>query len=432
MKYFSTNNSDQVVTFREGILRGLAPDKGLYFPQDIPRLSNDVLASFENMALGQIGAEIMSHYVGDLVGRDELGAMMADALDFPIPLVEVEEGIWSLELFHGPTMAFKDVGARTMSRMLAATGQGNSTVLVATSGDTGSAVANGFLGVEGIEVIILYPKGKVSKIQEKQLTTLGQNITAIEVEGVFDDCQAMVKQAFLDNELNQHMALTSANSINLARWIPQSIYYFHALNQLPLSQLERRRRLITGKTKFSVPSGNYGNITAGILARTMGLNCGGFIAATNANTIVPDFLSGGDYSPKSSKATIANAMDVGDPSNFVRMRELYDRNDNKMRAEIGHFSMADEDIFATIKDCYERTGYILDPHGAIGYKAIKNAGGGIFLETAHPAKFKDTVEKAIGHEIELPPALQETFVKEGDPMTFTTGFGAFKEYLLTR
>lgn len=424
MRYFSTNNSDHVVTFREGILKGLAPDNGLYFPQTIPRLSQETLAAMADMSLGEIGTEVMSNFVGDLIGKEELATLMNDALNFPIPLVEVEEGIWALELFHGPTLAFKDVGARVMSRMLAHTGQTNSTVLVATSGDTGSAVANGFLGVDGIDVIILFPKGKISKIQEKQLTTLGQNITAIEVEGVFDDCQAMVKKAFLDRELNDRMTLTSANSINLARWIPQSIYYFHAMNQVPWS--------VRAQTITSVPSGNFGNITAGILASKMGLESGGFIAATNANNIVPDFLSGGAYSPTSSKATLANAMDVGDPSNFVRLRELYKRNDADLRADLGSFYMGDDDILKTIKDCCERTGYILDPHGAIGYKAIKEAGGGVFLETAHPAKFKSTVEQAIGQEIELPAALQGTFVKEGVAMTFTTDFGEFKKYLMGR
>lgn len=429
MQFLSTNDQDHFVSFKEGILKGLAPDNGLYYPEFIPLLSKEALEWFRHATLGQIGAEVMSHFVGDLVSRYDLESLMSDALNFPIPLVKVEEGIWALELFHGPTLAFKDVGARTMSRMLAQTGHGKSTVLVATSGDTGSAVANGFLGVEGIDVVILFPRGKISKIQEKQLTTLGQNITAIEVDGVFDDCQNMVKQAFLDKELNEHMSLTSANSINLARWIPQSIYYFHAMNQFMNGS---PRGAEPPLPKICVPSGNFGNITAGILAQRMGLKCGGFIAATNANTIVPDYLRTGEYRPAASKATLANAMDVGDPSNFVRLRALYHNHDSEVRSEISGFSATDQDILDTIKDCFERTGYVLDPHGAIGYKAIKEAGGGIFLATAHPAKFKATVEKAIGEELELPKTLQDCFDKDGEALSFSTDFDAFKEYLKSR
>lgn len=411
MKYFSTNNKELRYSFKEAVVKGLAPDKGLFFPVNIPKLSDQFFNELPNKSLAEIGFEVAKHFVGEDIKEKELKNICEEVFNFPIPLVKVEEGVYGLELFHGPTCAFKDVGARFMSRCLSAFAKESKrelTILVATSGDTGSAVANGFLGVEGVKVIILYPKGKVSHIQEQQLTTMGQNITALEVEGTFDDCQALVKDAFADEELNDKYKLTSANSINIARLLPQSFYYFYAWAQLQ----EKNKEVIV-----SVPSGNYGNLTGGLLAKQMGLPIHKFVAAANRNKIVPDYLDSGKYQPKPSVQTISNAMDVGAPSNFSRMMEIYKENYSDVIKDINGAWYSDDETKAVMKEVYERESYILDPHGAVGYLGLnkylnREKQVGIFLETAHPAKFKDIVEKVIEKEVEIPNYLQECLKKK--------------------
>ncbi|MEX2335905.1 MAG: threonine synthase [Fulvivirga sp.] len=401
MKYYSTNHKVNPVSFKEAVIKGLPEDNGLFMPESIPTLPQSFYNNLSEISLAEIGYNVAQPLVDEDIPGSALYDIIEDTLNFEIPVQEVEKGIYALELFHGPTLAFKDVGARFLARCLSyfsAHEQQKVTVLVATSGDTGSAVAHGFLGVENVDVVILYPKGKVSKLQEQQLTTLGQNITALEVEGTFDDCQHMVKTAFLDKKLNESMQLTSANSINIARLIPQSFYYFWTKAQLPEHDLI-----------FSVPSGNYGNITAGLLAKKMGLDIKGFVAASNINDVVPQYLLSGKFNPSASKETISNAMDVGNPSNFYRMLDLYQGERDDLLKDIAGYSFDDEQTRAAIKSVFKETGYILDPHGAVGYLGLKsflkgNSGTGVFLETAHPAKFKDVVDEVIGN-VDVPERL---------------------------
>lgn len=432
MKYYSTNHTAPEVTLGEAVVRGLAPDKGLYMPEQIEKLPRSFYDGIASMSFHEIACRVAEAFFGDDIEHETLRKIVCDTLSFETPVVRVEPGIYSLELFHGPTLAFKDVGARFMARMLShfiGRDNGRVSVLVATSGDTGSAVANGFLGVEGIDVVVLYPKGKVSEIQEKQFTTLGRNITALEIDGTFDDCQRLVKSAFADTELKRRMRLTSANSINVARFLPQTFYFFHAYAQL-------RAQGVTSPIVVSVPSGNFGNLTAGLFARRMGLPVDRFIAANNANDTFYEYLRTGSYRPRPSVPTLANAMDVGNPNNFARILDLYGRSLDALRADVAAFRCDDDQIRATVADTFARTGYLLDPHGACGYRALRDGlrdgETGIFLETAHPAKFLDTVESITGRPVEIPQRLQE-FVK-GEKRTVALGaeFEAFKEYLLSR
>ena len=405
MIFYSTNDRNNVADLKTAVLKGLAPDKGLYMPESIPVLPKSFWDNIPGKTMGEIGFELLKPYFCPDIPEDTFRKMVDDAFNFPVPVVKITENISTAELFHGPTLAFKDVGARFLARIMSyfASNQGDINVLVATSGDTGSAVANGFLGVKGVKVHVLYPSGLVSRLQELQFTTLGQNVTAYEVSGVFDDCQRMVKECFMDKELNQKRILTSANSINLARFLPQSVYYAYALSQIPQ---ERWKDVV-----MTVPSGNFGNITAGLVAWRMGMPVKRFIAAINANRVFADYLQTGVYKPQKSIATIANAMDVGDPSNFARVIELFGKSVDNVRAEISSYSYTDEQIGATMAEVLKATGYELDPHGAVGYSALRdhlNAGElGLFLETAHPAKFIDTVEKYTGKRVEIPARLQK-------------------------
>ncbi len=404
MRFYSTNNKNHTADLKTAVLKGLAPDKGLYMPESIPVLPKSFWDWVPGKSMGEIGFEILKHFFCPDIPEDKFKAMVDDAFNFPVPVVKVNDRISSLELFHGPTLAFKDVGARFLARVMsyfADFGGKPINVLAATSGDTGSAVANGFLGVPNVYVHILYPSGLVSKLQELQFTTLGQNVSAYEVKGVFDDCQRMVKEAFMDADVNAHKILTSANSINLARFLPQSVYYVHALAQIPQ---EKWKDLV-----ICVPSGNFGDITAGLVAYKMGMPVKRFIAAVNANKVFPEFLKSGEYKPQASIHTLANAMDVGDPSNFARVYELFGRNVEELKKVVSSYSYSDELIGKTIASVSERFGYICDPHGAVGFAALEDnlAGGetGLFLETAHPAKFIDTVEKFIGKKVEIPARL---------------------------
>ncbi len=405
MIFYSTNDKTNTADLKTAILKGLASDKGLYMPESIPVLPKSFWDNIPGKTMGEIGFELLKPYFCPDIPEDTFRKMVDDAFNFPVPVVKITENISTAELFHGPTLAFKDVGARFLARVMSyfASNQGDINVLVATSGDTGSAVANGFLGVKGVKVHVLYPSGLVSRLQELQFTTLGQNVTAYEVSGVFDDCQRMVKECFMDKELNQKRILTSANSINLARFLPQSVYYAYALSQIPQ---ERWKDVV-----MTVPSGNFGNITAGLVAWRMGMPVKRFIAAINANRVFADYLQTGVYKPQKSIATIANAMDVGDPSNFARVIELFGKSVDNVRAEISSYSYTDEQIGATMAEVLKSTGYELDPHGAVGYSALRdhlNAGElGLFLETAHPAKFIDTVEKYTGKRVEIPARLQK-------------------------
>jgi threonine synthase len=405
MIFYSTNDKTNTADLKTAILKGLASDKGLYMPESIPVLPKSFWDNIPGKTMGEIGFELLKPYFCPDIPEDTFRKMVDDAFNFPVPVVKITENISTAELFHGPTLAFKDVGARFLARVMSyfASNQGDINVLVATSGDTGSAVANGFLGVKGVKVHVLYPSGLVSRLQELQFTTLGQNVTAYEVSGVFDDCQRMVKECFMNKELNQKRILTSANSINLARFLPQSVYYAYALSQIPQ---ERWKDVV-----MTVPSGNFGNITAGLVAWRMGMPVKRFIAAINANRVFADYLQTGVYKPQKSIATIANAMDVGDPSNFARVIELFGKSVDNVRAEISSYSYTDEQIGATMAEVLKATGYELDPHGAVGYSALRdhlNAGElGLFLETAHPAKFIDTVEKYTGKRVEIPARLQK-------------------------
>lgn len=431
MNYYSTNHHSPAATLQEAVVRGLAPDRGLYMPEHIHPLPSDFYDGIDRLSLPDIACRVADAFFGDDIPQDTLHELVRDTLSFDIPLVPVTGCIHSLELFHGPTLAFKDVGARFMARLLGyfirREGAGEVNVLVATSGDTGSAVANGFLGVEGIRVYVLYPKGKVSEIQEKQFTTLGRNITALEVDGTFDDCQALVKDAFMDGELNARLRLTSANSINVARFLPQSFYYFHAY-----AQLKREGR--ADNVVVCVPSGNFGNLTAGLFAARMGLPIGRFIAANNRNDIFYQYLRTGVYSPRPSIATIANAMDVGAPSNFARILDLYGNNHAAICADISGATYTDEQIADTVRTTWQQHHYLLDPHGACGFRALqeglREGETGIFLETAHPAKFKDTVEHIIGQPVDIPDKLRAFMQGTRRSVPMSKDFPAFKDYLL--
>lgn len=412
MKFYSLNKQSPITDFRDATIKGQAPDKGLYFPERIPSIEKKFFDNIEQYSDEEIAFRIIQPYVGESIPGDDLRKIVKETINFSIPLVPVNNNAWSLELFHGPTLAFKDVGARFMSRCLGyfarqgasnfASG-GKVTVLVATSGDTGGAVAHGFYNVEGVEVIILYPSGKVSSVQEKQLTTLGKNITALEVNGTFDNCQQLVKRAFADEALNKKLFLTSANSINVARWLPQQFYYAFAWKQWSDKE---------NPPVISVPSGNFGNICAGLLAHSSGLPVRHFIAACNANDIVPQFLSGGEYKPKKAVATLSNAMDVGDPSNFVRILELFDNHLGDLRKVMSSCSISDEETKETIHEVYTKYKYLPDPHGAVGYLALQRylhqhpGEKGIFLETAHPVKFYDVVEPVIHEQVPVPAGIQ--------------------------
>ena len=432
MQYYSTNGKAPLATLEEAVVRGLAPDKGLYMPQEIRPLPQEFYDNIENMSFQEMSYQVAHNFFGDDVDAESLREIVFDTLAFETPIVKVEDNIYSLELFHGPTLAFKDVGARFMARLLRyfikREGKEQVNVLVATSGDTGSAVANGFLGVDGIHVYVLYPKGKVSMIQESQFTTLGKNITAIEVDGVFDDCQALVKSAFMDEELQGHMNLTSANSINVARFLPQAFYYFNAYAQA--KKLGKAANLT-----ICVPSGNFGNITAGLFAQRMGLPIMNFIAANNANDIFYNYLLSGIYSPKASIQTIANAMDVGDPSNLARILDLYKSSHAEICNHISGATYSDDEIAATMKKCYEQTGYVLDPHGACGYQALKDnlkeGETGVFLETAHPAKFKEKVDAILSTDIEIPTRLADFMKGKKQSLEMAADFSAFKQFLLS-
>ena len=436
-RFYSTNNTSLTVSLQEAVVKGLAEDKGLFMPEKIEKLPQEFFDTIGTLSFPEIAYTVAEAFFGSDIEADELKKIVNETLSFDTPLVEVEDRIYSLELFHGPTLAFKDVGARFMSRMLAYLIRKEQNtepvnVLVATSGDTGSAVANGFLGVEGIRVFVLYPKGLVSKIQESQFTTLGQNITALEVDGTFDDCQRLVKSAFLDEELNRKMRLTSANSINVARFLPQAFYYFYAFAQLRSMQPKRSAEEL--ETVFCVPSGNFGNLTAGLIAKRMGLPVKRYIAANNRNDIFLQYLKSGIYTPKPSVATIANAMDVGDPSNFVRVLDLYGHSHEAICREISGVSYTDEEIGDAMRLCLKENNYLTDPHGACGYLALKSGlsgnENGIFLETAHPAKFKETVESIIGQPVEIPEKLQAFMKGTKQSTAMSSDFETFKTYLM--
>lgn len=427
MKYYSTNRTVPEVSFEEAIVKGLPEDNGLYMPERIEKLPSEFFEDIDSFSLPEIGYEVAKQFIGDEIDEESLRRIISETLNFDIPLLEVEPGVFSLELFHGPTLAFKDVGARFLARCLSyfsAQSQKKSTILVATSGDTGSAVAHGFLGVENIKVVILYPKGKVSDIQEKQLTTLGENISTLEVDGTFDDCQALVKQSFLDKKLKAKHSLTSANSINMARLIPQSFYYFWAYKQLK----DKQKPFVV-----SVPSGNYGNITAGLMAKKMGLPIAKFIASSNANDIIPSFLKNGNFTPKPSIQTISNAMDVGNPSNFYRLFELYNKDLNLLQEELAGYSHSDQITKTTMQEVFDKTGYELDPHGAVGYLGLKaylkeNEAQGVFFETAHPAKFIEVVEEVLNKKIDIPERLAACMSKKKQATSISNSFDALVDY----
>ena len=444
MNYYSTNGNAPIADLRKAVVKGLAEDRGLYMPERINKLPKAFFDNMPDMTFQDIAYNVASAFFGEDVDLDSLKDLVYDTLQFDCPVVKVKENIYSLELFHGPTLAFKDVGARFMARLLqyftkeergerreerGAKGEVN--VLVATSGDTGSAVANGFLGVDGIHVYVLYPKGKVSPIQECQFTTLGRNITAVEVDGVFDDCQALVKSAFMDAELNEHMKLTSANSINVARFLPQAFYYFNAVARI--SKI-RNEELGIRNLVMCVPSGNFGNICAALFGHEMGLPIKRFIAANNANDVFYHYLQTGKYEPKPSVQTLANAMDVGDPSNFARIYDLYGKSHERISSLISGATYSDEQIRQTMRQCYEETGYILDPHGACGYQALvdglKPGEVGIFCETAHPAKFKEKVDEILGIDVEIPDRLAAFMKGEKQSVPMTKEFSDFKAFLM--
>ena len=444
MKYYSTNKTAPTATLEKAVVKGLAEDRGLYMPEDIKPLPKEFFDNIETMSFQEIAFTVADAFFGDDVDTESLRHIVYDTLQFDCPIVNVNNNIYTLELFHGPTLAFKDVGARFMARLLQyflkkggdyVSSKANSgskagvNVLVATSGDTGSAVANGFLGVDGIHVYVLYPKGKVSPIQECQFTTLGKNITAIEVDGVFDDCQTLVKSAFMDTELNNHMKLTSANSINVARFLPQAFYYFNAYARMKAEMKKKGKELV-----ICVPSGNFGNVCAALFGHAMGLPVKRFIAANNANDIFYKYLQTGKYEPKPSLQTLANAMDVGDPSNFARIYDLYKGDYHTIVSIISGATYNDNQIATTMKQCYNETGYILDPHGACGYQALmeqlKDDELGVFCETAHPAKFKEKVDAILNSDIEIPTRLQEFMKGTKQSISMSKDFRDFKSFLL--
>ena len=432
MLYYSTNGKAPKATLAEAVVKGLAPDRGLYMPERLEKLPQSFYDTIDTLSFQEISYRVASALFGEDIPADDLKKIVYDTLSFETPVVHIDGNIYTEELFHGPTLAFKDVGARFMARLLGYFNKNEKrlvNVLVATSGDTGSAVANGFLGVEGVHVYVLYPKGKVSPIQECQFTTLGQNITALEIDGVFDDCQALVKSAFMDQQLNDHMKLTSANSINVARFLPQAFYYFNAYAQM--KKLGKADNMV-----ICVPSGNFGNITAGLFGWFMGLPVKRFIAANNANDIFYKYLQTGVYSPKPSVQTLANAMDVGDPSNFARVLALYKGSHKDIAAHIAGATYSDAQIAETIADTFNRTGYVLDPHGACGYRALKEglADGeqGVFIETAHPAKFKEKVDAILGGDIEIPAKLQAFMKGTKQSVELGKDFEGFKQFLLNQ
>lgn len=435
MIYYSTNKKAPVATLEKAVVKGLAEDRGLYMPERIKQLPQDFFDDIEKMTFQEIAYTVADAFFGEDVDAESLKKIVYDTLSFDCPVEKVTDDIYALELFHGPTLAFKDVGARFMARLLQyfikKEGGENETVnvLVATSGDTGSAVANGFLGVEGIHVYVLYPKGKVSPIQECQFTTLGRNITAIEVDGVFDDCQALVKNAFMDEELNKHMKLTSANSINVARFLPQAFYYFNAYARMKALGL-------ADNLVMCVPSGNFGNICSALFGRKMGLPIKRFIAANNANDIFYNYLKTGQYEPKASIQTLANAMDVGDPSNFARIYDLHQGNHEAITEYISGATYKDDQIRETMRQCYKETGYVLDPHGACGYQALKEllreGETGVFCETAHPAKFKEKVDEILGIDVEIPERLADFMKGTKQSVPLGKDFAGFKNYLMNQ
>ncbi len=429
MKFYSLNNQNIKVSFKDAVIAGIAPDKGLYFPEHITPLSVDFFEQIEQLSNHEIAFRAIHQFVSEDIPDEALKEIIANTLDFDFPVVDIEKNVGTLELFHGPTMAFKDVGARFMASCLGYFSRGEKqdvTVLVATSGDTGGAVANGFLGVDGVKVVILYPSGKVSEIQEKQLTTLGQNIEAMEVDGVFDDCQRMVKTAFLDTEITDHKKLTSANSINVARWLPQLFYFLFSYKQAK----SKGKEIV-----FSVPSGNFGNICAGMVAQKLGMPVKHFVASTNVNDVVPKFMDSGVYQPMPSVATISNAMDVGDPSNFVRIRHLYQDDMETLQKSLSSHSFTDENTKAIMKEVYSKTGYVMDPHGAVGYLGLKEYQKsnpdtfGIFLETAHPVKFLDVVEDTLEISPKIPPQIMKVMDKEKKSYKISS-YEELKQFLL--
>lgn len=435
MKYYSTNKNTPQVSLKEAVVKGLAADNGLFMPEQINKFEPSFFDTIHLLSFQEIALEVAKKFFGEDIEEAKLKEIVYDTLEFDCPVVQVKDSIYSLELFHGPTLAFKDVGARFMARLLnhfLSDRKDQVNVLVATSGDTGSAVANGFLGVDGIHVYVLYPKNKVSKIQESQFTTLGKNITALEIEGTFDDCQHLVKTAFLDEELNKKLILTSANSINVARFLPQAFYYFNAYARLKEKGLLENKELV-----ISVPSGNLGNITAGLFALEMGLPIAKFIAANNSNHVVFDYLKSGKYEPKASVETLANAMDVGAPSNFARILELYKNSHVNISKVINGFWYADNEIQEIVKNVYSETGYLCDPHGACGYQALKEILTknqiGVFLETAHPAKFTETVENIIGKgNVPLPDKLAAFMTGEKKSRSLTSKYEDFRSFLLAQ
>ncbi len=433
MKYYSTNKQAPLADLRKAVVKGLAEDKGLYMPETIHRLPQEFFDNIQDISFQDIAYNVASAFFGEDVELDALQEIVYDTLRFDCPVAKITDNIYSLELFHGPTLAFKDVGARFMARLLRyfirMEDEEQVNVLVATSGDTGSAVANGFLGVEGIHVYVLYPKGKVSPIQECQFTTLGQNITAIEIDGVFDDCQALVKSAFMDKELNQHMKLTSANSINVARFLPQAFYYFNAYARM-------KEQGLANQLVMCVPSGNFGNICSALFGHRMGLPIKRFIAANNSNDIFYNYLLTGKYEPRPSIQTLANAMDVGDPSNFARIYDLYNGSHEQITKLISGATYNDQQIRETMRECFAETGYILDPHGACGYRALKEGLKkeeiGVFCETAHPAKFKEKVDEILSTDIEIPERLAAFMKGEKKSVPMSKDFADFKKYLMSR
>ena len=429
MRFYSLHQQSPTVTFKEAVIKGIASDKGLYFPESINPLPKEFFENINSTSDHEIAFAMIKQFVGDEIPEKELKEIIADTLNFDFPLIEIEKDVYSLELFHGPTMAFKDVGGRFMARCLSYFNKNNDhelTVLVATSGDTGGAVASGFLGVKGVNVVILYPSGMVSNVQEKQLTTLGQNIKALEVNGTFDDCQQMVKTAFLDEEITNKIQLTSANSINVARWLPQMFYFAFAYKHL----INKQKKLV-----FSIPSGNFGNICAGMMAQQLGLPIDHFIASTNANRIVPNYMQSGNYNPLKSVQTISNAMDVGDPSNFIRIQNIYGNDFEKLKNNMDSYSFTDDQTRDAMLKIYKSSDYITDPHGAVGYLGLKQYTNGksniqgIFLETAHPVKFLEVVEPVIHKTIEFPPQIEEVIHKT-KKATSISSYDELKGFLL--
>lgn len=430
MRLYSTKNKSKFVSLKEAVFKGLPEDNGLYMPEVIPQLSKKFIENLKNYSFQEIGFEVCKTLFQGAIPDDDVKEIIENSITFPAPVVQLDEEQYILELFHGPSLAFKDFGARFMAQLMSYFNRGNDeelVILVATSGDTGGAVASGFYKTQGIKVVILYPSGKVSDLQEKQLTTLGHNITALEVDGTFDDCQALVKKAFLDAELNQNIRLSSANSINIARLIPQSFYYFEAFKQL---------NNYTDDVVFCIPSGNFGNLTAGLFAKRMGLPVAKFIAATNKNDVVPAYLSSGNYEPRPSIATLSNAMDVGNPSNFARMLDVYSSTWNIMAEDIAGYAYNDEQTKVAMKEVFTKYNYEIDPHGAVGYLALseyqqRNKGTkGIILETAHPSKFLPDVEKVLDKQLEVPKRLAVLADKEKISIPMGIHFDPFKEFLL--